>query len=65
MVTLKTLIDPGGAAIGGEDDQRNEDEAKQEGEDIFFHGGLWLSVDCWWWAVGSRCAVNCPLSTAN
>jgi len=37
---LEALINPGRIAIGGEDDQRDQDEAKQEGEEVFsFHNG--------------------------
>ena len=33
---LEALIDPCGAAVCGEDDEGDEDEAKQEGEEVFF-----------------------------
>ena len=35
IVMLKTLIDPGWAAVRCEDDQRDQDQAEQEGEQVF------------------------------
>ena len=50
---LEALIDPCGAAVCGEDDEGDEDEAEQKGEQVFageeFHwvGGEQLVVDGW------------------
>lgn len=48
---LEALIDPRRARVCGEDDEGDEDEAEEEGEEVFaiqeFHCGWWLVVDGW------------------
>lgn len=48
---LEALIDPSRARVCGEDDEGDEDEAEEEGEEVFaikeFHCGWCLVVDGW------------------